>query len=53
MTAPSAKPRLRPDDLPYLAELLELLRQASPPFGQTAERREQWKRRKDEVLNQR
>lgn len=45
------KPRLRPDDLAYLAELLELLRQASPPFGCTAEKREQWKRRRDEVVN--
>lgn len=33
------------------AELLELLRQASPPFGATSERREQWKRRRDEVVS--
>lgn len=48
--APSPKPRLRPEDLPYLAELLELLRQASPPFGATSERRAMWERRREDVL---
>jgi hypothetical protein len=36
-----------------IAVLKALLREASPPFGQTSERREWWKRRRDEELGKR
>lgn len=36
-----------------IAVLKALLWEASPPFGQTSERREQWKLRRDEELGKR